>query len=216
MIVLGLTGGIGMGKTATAQMFRAEGVPVHDADEAVHRLYAGPAAEQVEAEFPGVVVGGTVDRERLAARVLGDADALRRLERIVHPLVRADAEAFVEAARERGEKLVVLDIPLLFETGGRERVDKVLVVSAPPEVQRARVMARPGMTREKFEAILARQMPDAEKRRLADIVIDTSGGFDEARREVRRVIRELVGEGGANRLPWGSETPTAGREGRKE
>ncbi|HEV7253924.1 MAG TPA: dephospho-CoA kinase [Mesorhizobium sp.] len=216
MIVLGLTGGIGMGKTVTAQMLREEGVPVHDADEAVHRLYAGPAAERVEQEFPGVLVNGIVDRERLAGRVLGDADALRRLEQIVHPLVRDDAEAFVKAARERGAKLVVLDIPLLFETGGRSRVDKVLVVSAPAELQRARVLARPGMTPEKFEAILARQMPDAEKRRLADFVIDTSGGFEEARTELRRVIGELIGPIQANGLPSGGGTPTSGEAEREE
>lgn len=194
MIVLGLTGGIGMGKTATAGLFREEGVPVHDADAAVHRLYrpAGAAVPPIEAAFPGVAVDGGVDRNRLSARVLDDPAALKRLEGIVHPLVRADADAFLAAERRRGTPLAVLDIPLLFETGGRERVDAVLVVSAPPEVQRRRVLSRPGMTAEKFEAILARQTPDAEKRRLADFVIDTSGGFDEARREVRRVIAALL------------------------
>jgi dephospho-CoA kinase len=192
MIVLGLTGSIGMGKSATARMFSEAGVPVHDSDEAVHRLYAGKAAPLIEAAFPGVVVDGSVDRTRLAARVLGDAAALKALEAIVHPLVRADADAFVASHRAAGAPLVVLDIPLLFETGGRGRVDKVAVVSAPAAVQRERVLARPGMTVEKFEAILARQVPDAEKRRQADFVIDTSRGFDVARAEVERIVAALT------------------------
>ena len=192
MIVLGLTGSIGMGKSATARMFSEAGVPVHDSDEAVHRLYAGKAAPLIEAAFPGVVVDGSVDRTRLAARVLGDAAALKALEAIVHPLVRADADAFVARHRAAGAPLVVLDIPLLFETGGRGRVDKVAVVSAPAAMQRERVLARPGMTAEKFEAILARQVPDAEKRRQADFVIDTSRGFDVARAEVERIVAALT------------------------
>ena len=196
MIVLGLTGSIGMGKSATARMFSEAGVPVHDSDEAVHRLYAGRAAPLIEAAFPGVVVDGAVDRARLAARVLGDAAALKKVEAIVHPLVRADADAFVARHRAAGAPLVVLDIPLLFETGGRGRVDKVAVVSAPAEMQRERVLARPGMTPEKFEAILARQVPDAEKRRQADYVIDTSRGFDAARAEVGRIVDDLTNGGG--------------------
>ena len=194
MIVLGLTGSIGMGKSTTARMFREAGVPVHDSDEAVHRLYAGAAVPLVEAAFPGTVVNGEVDRKRLGDRVLSDKDALRRLESIIHPLVRADAGAFVADHRKGGTPLVVLDIPLLFETGGRERVDKVVVVTADPDVQRARVLARHGMTAERFEAILARQVPDAEKRRAADFVIDTGLGMDHARAEVARIIARLTGD----------------------
>ncbi|MFN4273999.1 MAG: dephospho-CoA kinase [Aliihoeflea sp.] len=194
MIVLGLTGSIGMGKSTTAAMFRDENIPVHDADQAVHRIYSGAAAPMVEEAFPGTVVDGTVDREKLAAKVLGNAEALQRLERIVHPLVRADADAFVENASKAGEPLVVLDIPLLFETGGGDRVDRILVVSAPPEIQRERVMARPGMTEQKFQSILARQVPDAEKRRLADHVIDTSNGMDATRDAVRALIATLRGD----------------------
>lgn len=194
MIVLGLTGSIGMGKSTTAAMFRDENIPVHDADQAVHRIYAGVAAPMIEEAFPGTVVDGTVDREKLAAKVLGNPEALRRLERIVHPLVRADADAFVEDARKAGEPLVVLDIPLLFETGGRDRVDRILVVTAPPEIQRERVMARPGMTEQKFQSILARQVPDAEKRSLADHVIDTSNGMEAARDAVRALIATLRGD----------------------
>jgi dephospho-CoA kinase len=194
MIVLGLTGSIGMGKSTTAAMFRDAGVPVHDSDEAVHRLYAGPAVPLVEAAFPGVVVDGVIDRTLLSSRVLGDRDAIRRLERIVHPLVRADADAFLERNRAARAPLVVLDIPLLFETGGRDRVDKVVVVTAPAEVQRQRVLARPGMNEQKFEAILARQVPDADKRAQADYVIDTSEGLDAARRAVEAIVAELAGD----------------------
>ncbi len=181
MIVLGLTGSIGMGKSTTAKMFAEAGVPVHDSDETVHRLYAGKAAPLVEAVFPGTTDAGVVDRTRLAGRVLGDAAALKTLEAIVHPLVRADADAFLASHRASGAPIAVLDIPLLFETGGRSRVDKVVVVTAPPEIQRARVLARPGMSEEKLAAILAKQVPDAEKRQQADFVIDTSEGFDAAR-----------------------------------
>lgn len=196
MIVLGLTGSIGMGKSTTAAMFVEAGVPVHDSDEAVHRLYAGEAVPLVEAAFPGVTVDGVVDRAKLGGKVLGDPAALKRLEQIVHPLVRADADAFVARHRMAGTPLVVLDIPLLFETGGRDRVDKVVVVSAAPEIQRDRVLARPGMTEQKFASILARQVPDVEKRRLADFVIDTGRGFDAARAEVASIIRELAADEG--------------------
>lgn len=193
MIVLGLTGSIGMGKSTAAGMFRDEGVPVHDADEAVHRLYAGTAAPLIEAAFLGSTVDGVVDRAALGKLVLGDAAAMKRLETIIHPLVRADTDAFLAWHRAAGAKLVVLDIPLLFETGGRDRVEKVVVVSAPADVQRERVLARPGMTEEKFEAIRARQMPDDEKRRLADYVIDTSQGFDVTRARIRGIVEELSG-----------------------
>jgi len=196
MIVLGLTGSIGMGKSTTAKMFAEAGVPVHDSDEAVHRLYSGAAAPLVEAAFPGTVVDGVVDRAKLGARVLGDAAALKRLEAIIHPLVRADADAFLAMHRNAGESIAVLDIPLLFETGGRGRVDKVVVVTAPTEIQRQRVLARPGMTEEKLAAILAKQVPDAEKRRLADFVIDTSQGLDAARAAVAAIIAELSGGSG--------------------
>lgn len=194
MIVLGLTGSIGMGKSTTAKMFVEAGVPVHDSDEAVHRLYAGKAAPVIEAEFPGTVVDGVVDRARLAAIVLKDAAAMKRLEKIVHPMVRADADAFLERSRNAGAKLAVLDIPLLFETGGRDRVDRVVVVTASAAVQSARVLARPGMTPEKFEAILARQVPDAEKRAKANYVIDTGQGMEVARRQVEAVIADISGE----------------------
>jgi dephospho-CoA kinase len=194
MIVLGLTGSIGMGKSATAKMFAEAGVPVHDSDEAVHRLYAGKAAPLIEAAFPGVTVAGVVDRTKLGGKVLGDPAALKRLEAIVHPLVRADADAFLERHRAAGAPLAVLDIPLLFETGGRDRVDKVVVVSAAPEIQRERVLARPGMSEDKLAAILARQVPDAEKKRLADFVIDTGRGFDAARADVASIIHRLIGD----------------------
>jgi dephospho-CoA kinase len=194
MIILGLTGSIGMGKSTAGKMFAEAGVPVHDSDEAVHRLYAGAAVPLIEAAFPGTTHDGSVDRALLGPRVLGDPAALKRLEGIVHPLVRADADSFVARHRAADAPLVVLDIPLLFETGGRDRVDKVAVVSAPAEVQRSRVLARPGMTREKFEAILSRQVPDAEKRRLADFVIDTDRSFDETRAAIHALVHELTGE----------------------
>lgn len=193
MIVLGLTGSIGMGKSTTARMFAEAGVPVHDSDETVHRLYAGKAAPLVEAAFPGTTADGSVDRAKLGARVLGDAAALKKLEAIIHPLVRADADAFLAKHRNAGESIAVLDIPLLFETGGRGRVDKVVVVTAPAEVQRQRVLARPGMSEEKLASILAKQVPDAEKRRLADFVIDTGKGLDAARAAVAAIIAELRG-----------------------
>lgn len=194
MIVLGLTGSIGMGKSTTAAMFREEGVPVHDSDEAVHRLYSGKAADLIEARFPGTVVNGTVDRARLTAAVLGRPQALRDLEKIVHPLVRADADAFLARCREEGAPLALLDIPLLFETGGEGRVDRIVVVTAPADMQRTRVLARSGMTVEKFEAILARQVPGAEKRQRADFVIDTGEGMEAARAAVRAIVAQLTGK----------------------
>ncbi|MBB3936301.1 dephospho-CoA kinase [Aureimonas phyllosphaerae] len=188
MKVLGLTGSIGMGKSTTAEMFEALGVPVHSADATVHRLYAGRAASLVEARFPGTVRDGVVDRAALGARVLGDAEALAALEAIVHPLVREEERAFLDAAHAAGAPLAVLDIPLLYETSGEGRVDAVLVVTAPPDIQRARVLARPGMTAERFEKILASQMPDTDKRRRADFVIDTGEGLEAARGAVRRIV----------------------------
>jgi dephospho-CoA kinase len=194
MIVLGLTGSIGMGKSTTAKMFSDFGVPVHDSDEAVHRLYRGKAAPLVEAAFPGTTVEGAVDRAKLAERVLGDAAALKRLEALIHPLVRADATAFLKRHHAAGAPLAVVDIPLLFETDGQERVDQVVVVTAPPDMQRERVLSRPGMTDEKFRKILAKQVPDEEKRRLADFVIDTGQGMEAARHAVADIIEELTGK----------------------
>ena len=191
MIVLGLTGSIGMGKSTTAKMFASEGIPVHDSDEVVHRLYAGKAAPLIAAAFPGTVSAGVVDRKRLSAAVLDDQNKLRKLGEIVHPLVRADQDAFLARHRAAKTPLVVLDIPLLFETGATDRVDDILVVTAPPEVQKARVMSRPGMTAEKFKAILANQVADRDKRRNADFVIDTGAGMDAAREAVRHVIKTL-------------------------
>jgi dephospho-CoA kinase len=188
MFILGLTGSLGMGKSTTARFFAEAGVPVHDADAVVHRLYEGEAAAAIEAEFPGATTGGKVDRNKLAARVLGDAAALKRLEAIVHPLVQQAEERLLAEAEARGERIAVLDIPLLFETGGDRRVDAVVVVSAPPEVQRARVLERPGMTVEKLEAILAKQMPDDEKRARADFVVDTAQGYEAARAQVRAIL----------------------------
>ncbi|WP_234052819.1 MULTISPECIES: dephospho-CoA kinase [unclassified Xanthobacter] len=195
MWILGLTGSIGMGKSATAAMFRSLGAPVHDADAAVHSLYRGDAVEPVEAAFPGVVRDGIIDRAALAGRVLNDPQAMARLEAIVHPLVWAQEKAFLDRARESGARLCVLDIPLLFETGAMGRTHAVAVVSAPPEVQRGRVLDRPGMTMEKFEAILAKQMPDAEKRRRAHFIIDTGRGFEAARHQVAGIMRALSGPG---------------------
>jgi dephospho-CoA kinase len=193
MLVLGLTGSIGMGKSTTSTMFQAEGVPVYDSDAAVHALYAtgGAAVAPVEAAFPGVVVNGAIDRAKLSAQVVGDPEALAKLEAIVHPLVGAHRIGFFETAQAEGHEIVVLDIPLLFETGGEKKVDKVVVVSAPADVQRARVLARPEMTPEKFEAILARQTPDAEKRKRADFVIETGQGLEHARDQVRDLLTLL-------------------------
>jgi len=192
MFVLGLTGSIGMGKSTTARFFAEEGVPVHDADAAVHRLYEGEATPLIEAAFPGTTSGGRVDRDKLAKKVLGDSAAIKRLETIIHPLVgRAEARFLDEAAR-KDAAVVVLDIPLLFETGADRRCDAVVVVSAPADVQRARAFERPGMTEEKFQAILAKQMPDAEKRARADFVVDTSKGFDAARAQVREILARVA------------------------
>jgi dephospho-CoA kinase len=191
-VILGLTGSIGMGKSTTAAMFAEAGVPVHDADAAVHRLYRGAAVAPVEAAFPGVTVEGAIDRTKLGTRVLNDPDAMKRLEAIVHPLVRAEEIAFRDACRAKAVPVAVVDIPLLFETGGEARVDAIVVVTAPEDVQRARVLARPEMTPEKFAAILARQVPDAQKRRRAHFLVDTSRGLDSARRQVHAILRAAV------------------------
>jgi dephospho-CoA kinase len=193
MIILGLTGSIGMGKSTTAQMFIDEGVPVYDSDAAVHALYAkgGAAVGPLGEIFPTAIVEGFVDRKRLGDLVVGSEAEMKKLEAIVHPLVGAHRIGFFEDAQARGADIVVLDVPLLYETGGDKKVDKVVVVSAPADLQRQRVLARPGMDPAKFEAILARQTPDAEKRTRADVVIDTGQGLDHARRQVRDLLTRL-------------------------
>lgn len=191
MIRLGLTGSIGMGKSTTADMFRDEGVPVIDADAIVHDLYRGEAVPLVEAAFPGTTADGKVDRQKLSAHLSAHPGDFRRLEAIVHPLVRRKEREMVDAAERSGADIVVLDIPLLFESGDTSRADRIVVVTCDPEIQRARVLSRPGMTEEKFRMILARQMPDVEKRARADFLIDTGLGFDHARAEVRRIVAAL-------------------------
>jgi dephospho-CoA kinase len=196
MFILGLTGSIGMGKSTTARMFRGCGAPVHDSDGTVHRLYAGRAAPLIEEAFPGVTRNGVVDRGMLGQRVLGNAIAMKRLEALVHPMVREEELAFRAAAVAARTSVAVLDIPLLFETGGDRRVDAVVVVTARPETQRARVLARAGMTPERFEQILARQTPDAEKRTRAHFIVDTEGGLASAGRQVSDILRALAGAQG--------------------
>jgi dephospho-CoA kinase len=180
-----------MGKTATAKMFADEGVPVQDADAVVHALYEGEATPLIEAAFPGTTAGGKVDRIKLGAQVIGNQDAIKRLEQIVHPLVARQRDKFLAESKQAGADIAVLDIPLLYETGGEKRCNAVVVVSAPAEVQRERVLSRPGMTEERFLAILAKQMPDAEKRRRADFIVDTSRGFDAARQQVREILAQV-------------------------
>jgi dephospho-CoA kinase len=194
MFKLGLTGSIGMGKSATAAIFRAAGVPVHDADEVVHALYRGRAAPLIAAAFPGTVIDGTVDRALLSKVLFEDESRLRALERIVHPLVREERDSFLAANAHA--PVVVLDIPLLFETGGERDAGAVALVTAPESVQRDRVLARPGMTEEKFRAILGKQMPDSEKRRRAHFLIETGFGFAHAERRVRAVLRAIAGRSG--------------------
>jgi dephospho-CoA kinase len=193
MVIAGLTGSIGMGKSNAAMALRQLGIPVHDADAAVHRLLGpgGQAVRKVAALFPEVLKGDRIDRKLLGDRVFGDTSALRRLEAIVHPLVRQSSRAFVTAAARRREKLVVLDIPLLYESGGEKTVDVVIVVSAPPQIQRQRVLMRPGMTVEKFQAILSRQVPDSIKRRRADYVVRSGGHRGETFRQLKRIVRGL-------------------------
>ena len=198
MFVLALTGSIGMGKSTTRDMFARRGVAVFDADATVHTLYQGAAGGAVEAAFPGTTVDGIVDRRRLAARVLGDDAALRQLEAIVHPLVAAARNAFLAEARAAGRDLVLLDVPLLFEIGADGAADAIVVVTAPEAVQKARVLGRPGVTPAYFAAMLAKQMPDAEKRRRADFIIDTGEGFDAAERAVDEVLAAVASRSGGN------------------
>jgi dephospho-CoA kinase len=192
MFILGLTGSLGMGKSTTAKFFAAEGVPVHDADAVVHRLYDGEATAAIETAFPGTTANGKVDREKLGKRVLGDAAAIARLEAIVHPLVGQARERFLAQAERSGASVALLDIPLLYETGGDARCDAVVVVSAPAEMQRLRAFERPGMNEDKLAAILAKQMPDAEKRARADFVVDTSRGYEDARAQVRDILKAVA------------------------
>ncbi len=192
MRILGLTGSIGMGKSTTAKMFEEAGVPVYDADATVHRLYEGEAVAAIEAAFPGTTVNGRVDRTLLSPRVVHDADAMKRLERIVHPMLRAHHQKFLDDAEKSGAPVAVVDVPLLYETGGESRVDAVVVVTTAPEVQRERILAREGMTPEKLDAILAKQLPDAEKRKRADFVVDTSHGLDPVRIRIREILDQVV------------------------
>ena len=192
MFILGLTGSLGMGKSTTAKFFAEEGVPVHDADAVVHRLYEGEAVAAIEAAFPGSTRGGKVDRAKLGERVLGDPAALKRLEAIVHPLVAAARERFLAEAARSGAEVAVLDIPLLYETGGEARCDAVVVVTAPAEMQRARVFERPGMSEEKLAALTAQQLPDAEKRARADFIVDSGHGFEAARQQVREILAQVA------------------------
>jgi dephospho-CoA kinase len=191
MFVIGLTGSIAMGKTTTARLFAEEGVPVYDADAAVHKLYEGEAAPAIEAAFPGSTRDGKVDRAALGRQVVGHPDALKRFEAIVHPLVREAQTRFLADAEAGRAKVAVLDIPLLLETGGGERVDAVVVVSAPAEVQRARALER-GLNAQQLDALLARQMPDEEKRRRADFVVDSSQGIEHARAQVRSILAAVA------------------------
>ena len=192
MLILGLTGSIGMGKSTTAGVFAEAGVPVLDADAVVHRLYEGEAVPLIEAAFPGTTTGGKVDRGKLSQRVIGDPAALKKLEALIHPLYREAERRFLADAEKARAPIVVLDVPLLFETGGADRVDAVVVVSAPQDVQRARILERAGMTEEKAAALLGKQMPDAEKRARADFVVDTSQSFNSARAQVRAILAKAA------------------------
>jgi dephospho-CoA kinase len=192
MIILGLTGSIGMGKSTTAKLFAEAGVPVYDADAAVHGLYEGDAAAAIEAAFPGTTVDGKVDRVRLSARVVHDPAAMKRLEGIVHPMLGASRQRFLDEAERSGARVAVVDVPLLYETGGEKRVDAVVVVTATAEIQRERILGRANMSNEKFDAILARQLPDAEKRKRADFLVDTSQGLDPVRARIRDILDQAV------------------------
>ncbi len=192
MLILGLTGSIGMGKSTTAKLFAEAGVPVYDADAAVHQLYEGEAVPAIEAAFPGTTADGKVDRARLSARVVHDPAAMRQLEQIVHPMLGASRQKFFDDAEAAGAPIAVVDVPLLFETGGEKRVDAVVVVTTSPELQRERVLARGTMDEEKLNSILARQMPDGEKRKRADFIVDTSHGLDPVRARIRDILAEAV------------------------
>ena len=192
MRILGLTGSIGMGKSTTAKLFAEAGVPVYDADAAVHKIYQGEAAPAIEAAFPGTTVNGKVDRAKLSAKVVHDQAAIKQLEQIVHPMLGASRKKFLDEAEASGAPVVVMDIPLLFETGGEKRVDAVVVVSTDPATQRERILARGTMTSEALDGILARQLPDAEKRKRADFVVDTSHGLDPVRTAIRDILAEVV------------------------
>ncbi|KRR12112.1 dephospho-CoA kinase [Bradyrhizobium jicamae] len=192
MRILGLTGSIGMGKSTTAKLFVEAGVPVYDADAAVHKIYEGEAAPAIEAAFPGTTVDGKVDRAKLSAKVVHDPAAIKQLEGIVHPMLGASRKKFLDEAERAGAPVVVMDIPLLFETGGEKRVDAVVVVSTDAATQRERILARGTMTNEALDAILARQLPDAEKRKRADFVVDTSHGLDPVRTAIRDILIEVV------------------------
>ena len=192
MILLGLTGSIGMGKSTTAKLFAEAGVPVYDADATVHSLYEGEAVPAIEAAFPGTTVNGKVDRIRLSARVVHDAAAMRELEQIVHPMLGASRQKFLREAEQSGAPVAVVDVPLLFETGGENRVDAVVVVTTSPENQRQRILTRDNMTGEKLDAILARQLPDAEKRKRADFVVDTSDGLDPVRARIKDILEQAA------------------------
>lgn len=196
MLIIGLTGSIGMGKSTAAKRFAANGVPVFDADAEVHRLYEGEAVPLIEKAFPGTIVNGKVDRDRLSAALLKDESRIRELEVIVHPLVRKARQAFLERHAEAGAEMVVLEIPLLFETGSDKDVDVTVVLTAPPEVQRERVLKRANMTPERLEALLANQMSDTEKRAGADFVVDTSGPVEETGKEIDKLIESLRGREG--------------------
>ena len=192
MRILGLTGSIGMGKSTTAKLFTEAGVPVYDADAAVHKIYEGEAAPAIEAAFPGTTVDGKVDRAKLSAKVVHDPAAIKQLEQIVHPMLGASRKKFLDEAERSGAPVVVMDIPLLFETGGEKRVDAVVVVSTDAASQRERILARGTMTNEALDAILARQLPDAEKRKRADFVVDTSHGLDPVRTAISDILAEVV------------------------
>ncbi|KRP86701.1 MULTISPECIES: dephospho-CoA kinase [Bradyrhizobium] len=192
MLIVGLTGSIGMGKSTTAKLFMEAGVPVYDADAAVHQLYEGEAAPAIEAAFPGTTAGGKVDRAKLSARVVHDPAAMKQLEQIVHPMLGASRQKFFADAEAAGNPIVVVDVPLLFETGGEKRVDAVVVVTTSPELQRERVLARGTMDAAKLDAIIAKQMPDAEKRKRADFIVDTSHGLDPVRARIRDILAEVV------------------------
>ena len=192
MLILGLTGSIGMGKSTTAKLFAEAGVPVYDADASVHKIYEGEAAPAIEAAFPGTTVGGKVDRAKLSAKVVHDQAAIKRLEQIVHPMLGASRKKFFADAEAANAAVVVLDIPLLFETGGETRVDAVVVVSTSPELQRERVLARGTMDAAKLDSIIARQVPDAEKRKRADFVVDTSHGLDPVRAQIKDILTAVV------------------------